>query len=193
MEFWLWLFISIAIGIIIYIIKYSNIVKKQKLIESHLSSLPEFSSTQQIVSCDGNSGIAIDESQEMVCLIVNNINIVSERIISYKDIISVEIFEDNASIAKTIRTSQIGGAVAGGLLFGGVGAIIGGLSGKTETSKKIKRVDLRLVINDKKNPLHDVVLMDAELGTTTYNEAIKKARHWHAVMEIIIKQDNMET
>lgn len=53
---------------------------------------------------------------------------------------------ENTRNLRNVR--QIGGVVVGGLLLGGVGAIIGGLSGKTETSGKISRIDLRLIVNE---------------------------------------------
>jgi hypothetical protein len=194
MEFWTWAFIIIATGIIVGIAQARATNNKKKDMESRLNALPDFSPTQQVMGCDVNSGLAIDEPRKKICLITNSAGGVSERIISYKDIFSAELFEDGTSITKTVRSSQVGGAVVGGLLLGGVGAIIGGLSGKTETSGKIKCIDLRLIVNDTNAPLHDVAFMNVEdkKDGFYYTQAIQQARRWHGIVEVLIKRANAE-
>lgn len=194
MDFGTWVFIFIAVVLVIGVAQVINTSNKKEEMELKLKSLPEFYPTQQVMGCDGNSGLAVDEPRKKICLITNNGTIVSQRIISYKDIFSVEIFEDGTSVTKTMRSSQIGGAVVGGFLLGGVGAIIGGLSGKTETSGKIKRIALRLIVNDTNAPLHDVAFMNIEgkKDGTIYTHAIQLARRWHGIVEVLIKRADAE-
>lgn len=194
MGFWTWVFIVIAIGVIGGIAQIIAINIRKRNMKSRLKALPDFSPTQQIIGCDGNSGIAIDESQKKICLIINRGAFISERIISYKDIFSIELFEDGTPITRTVRSSQIGSAVVGGLVLGGVGAIVGGLSGKTETSGKIKRIDLRLIVNDTEAPLHDVAFMNVEnkRDSILYTQAIQQARHWHGIVEVLIRRADAE-
>jgi hypothetical protein len=194
MGFWTWVFISIAAAGVIAIVQEINTSKKKQEMESKLKSLPNFNPTQQIMGCDGNSGLAVDEPRKKICLITNNGVSVSQRVIDYKDILSVELFEDGTSVTKTVRSSQIGGAVVGGLLLGGVGALVGGLSGKTETSGKIKRIDLRLIVNDTNAPLHDVAFMNVEgkKDGIIYTQAIQVARRWHGIVEVLIKRADSE-
>jgi hypothetical protein len=45
-----------------------------------------------------------------------------------KNILAVELVIDNETVSRVSRSHQLGGALAGGLLAGGAGAIIGGLS-----------------------------------------------------------------
>lgn len=189
-----WAFIIIAVATALVIAQFIATNNKKKEMEFRLNALPDFHPTQQVMGCDGNSGIAVDEPRKKICLISNNGAAVSERIISYKDIFSVELFEDGTSITRTVRTSQIGGAIVGGFVFGEAGAIIGGLSGKTETSAKIKRVDLRLIVNDTQAPLHDVAFMniDGKKGGIIYSQAIQQARHWHGIVEVLIQRADAE-
>jgi hypothetical protein len=185
MGFWSWVFI-IAIGVsIIPIAQVIVTNNKKKDMKSHLDILPDFLPTQQFMGCDGNSGIAVDEPRGKICLIINSGVGVSKRIIPFKDIISVELFEDGTSITKTDRSSQIANAVVGGIVLGGVGAIIGGATGKTETSGKNKRVDLRIIVNDIKAPLHDVAFknVEDEKGGRIYSQAIQQARYWHGLFK----------
>lgn len=194
MEFWFWviIFFSIIIGAVWIQTAYTN-NKKQEM-ESSLVSRNDFNASQKFMGVDGRSGIAIDEAKKIICLITNINSSVHQRIISYTDIISVELFEDGNSITKTSRTSQAGGLLVGGLLLGGVGAIVGGLSGKTKTTEKIQKIDLRLIVNDVSQPLHDIAFMNVEgnKGGIIHNFALQNARHWHGVIEVLIKEADGE-
>jgi len=77
----------------------------------------------------------------------------SARTFSYKDILESEVIIDGETVTKTSRTSQVGGAILGGIFAGGVGAVIGGLSGKTASKEKVKTIQLKIIVNDIKNPL----------------------------------------
>ena len=94
MGFWNWVFIIIAAAVIIAIVQAINTSKRKQAMESKLKSLPDFHPTQQIMGCDGNSGLAVDEQRKKLCLITNNSASVSQRVIYYKDIFSVELFAD---------------------------------------------------------------------------------------------------
>ena len=194
MEGWiLWILILVFI-VIAGVVQIKNSKNKEEAMKSSVNSLQDFTPTQQVMGVDGKSGLAVDEPNKKVCLITNNGTTVSQRIISYYDILSVELFEDTTSITKTVRSSQIGGAVVGGIIFGGVGAVVGGLSGKIKTSGKIKRIDLRLIVNDTKAPLHDIAFLDVEVKKDgfLYNLAIQAARLWHGIIEVLIKRADAE-
>jgi hypothetical protein len=182
--------VAVIIGVIIQV---ANTNQKKKTMEDAIKALPEFSVSQQIMSCDGSSGIAVDQGRKKICLIANTMS-TSNRIVSYKDILSVELFEDGDSITKTSRSSQVGGALVGGLLLGGAGAIIGGLSGKTRTSDKVKQIDLRIIVNDPNTPLHDIKFLNLESkkDSVIYKNAMQSARHWHGVLEVLIKSADSE-
>lgn len=188
------MFLFIAAIVVGAIAQAINTSKRKQEMESKLKSLRDFNSTQKVIGCDGNSGLAVDEKRKKICLITNNGASVSQRVVYYKDIFSVELFEDGTSVTKTVRSSQIGGAAVGGLLFGGVGALVGGLCGKTETSEKIKRIDLRLIVNDTNAPLHDVTFMNVEgkKDGIIYTQAIQVARRWHGIVEVLIKRADSE-
>jgi hypothetical protein len=162
--------------------------------EKKLNELTDFSASQKIMGCDGASGFAIDEGRKKIGLITNQLNVVSIRVVSYRDLISSEIFEDGSTITRTSRNSQLGGALIGGIALGGIGAIIGGLSGNTRTSGKIKRVDLRLIVNDTQKPVHDVTFQNLEgnAGGLIHQAALNQARHWHSLCEVLIKRADIE-
>ncbi|MEQ1635932.1 MAG: SHOCT domain-containing protein [Methylococcales bacterium] len=135
--------------------------------------------------------------EKKMCLITTGDKFDSWRIIPYKDVLSVELFEDGNSITKAVRSSQIGSAALGGLLLGGVGAIVGGLSGKTKSSTTTNRIELRLIVNEVNNPLHDVIFLNVEAKKKDklYIKSMQLARRWHGIIEVILKQteDGKET
>lgn len=196
MGFFGWLTIIIFIIIIIAIINRNIIADKKSTMESKVASMADFNPTQQFIGNDGHSGIAIDEDRKKVCLITHlyGNNMVNTEVLSYQDLISSEVFEDEKTITSTSRSSQIGGALVGGIAFGGVGAIIGGLSGKTTSTQKPKRIDLRITVNRTASPIHDVNFMNIETEREgiIYTVALQQARHWHGLISILIRQADEE-
>lgn len=190
---WIILFISIAVGTVIQQIinrvkKNKQIVEQLDKIDQQLNRLSNFKVSQGIIGEDCASGIALDEGRNKVCLITNNSGRVYLEVINYQDILSSEIYENGQTVTKVSRTSQIGGAIVGGLAFGGVGAIIGGLSGKTTSSDEVHAIGLRLTINNTKDPIHDVYLGNEE----SYEQATENVRHWHGLISVLIKRADEE-
>lgn len=165
---------------------------KKRSITSRFESISNFAPTHSFTATDGNSGIAIDHDRKKVCLLTYRDGSIVDRVVSYKDILSVEVYEDGKSVTKTSRTSQLGGVAIGAVALGGVGAIIGGLSGKTTSSKKTEHVELRLMINDSREPLHDIVFLHNKEGLLDSKQAILKARTWHGRLEVLIKEADQQ-
>lgn len=193
MDFSTWIIVMVVAVVGIVVLQLVVTSRKKDRMESSLRAVPGFNATQKVLGCDGNTGLAVDEAKQMVCLLSSN-EAQPHRTISYKDILSAEIFEDGSSITKTARASQVGGAIVGGLMLGGVGAIIGGLSGKTVTTGKVKQVELRLTINDTNAPLHDIAFMNTEgaKGGIVYTAAIQQARRWLGIIDVLIKAADAE-
>jgi len=184
---WLALFVTVVIIIstAFWVIRSGNQARKQ--LESVIRSLPNFTPIHLFVGEDARTGIGIDESSKKVCLAIDSGN---GHLVSYSDILSCQIVEDGSTVTMASRGSQIGGAIVGTLLFGGVGAIIGGLSGKTTQHHEVSRIDLELIINNTRYPRHVVNFLDIKTGKDSilYKAAIEKARNWYALVEVIIKQ-----
>lgn len=180
------LIVIVVVGVIFQIAMAAS---NKKALANGLSLIPNFTASHQVLGVDGIMGIAIDEQREKVCLLSLLRNPIS-KVIDSSALISAEIFEDGSSITKTSRASQVGGALVGGIALGGVGAIIGGLTGKTKTTEKVKRIELRLTVDDTTTPLHDVVLMNVECekGGFIYNAAMQQARVWIGLIDVLIRR-----
>ncbi|HHF0348760.1 TPA: hypothetical protein ACPJYY_000015 [Haemophilus influenzae] len=148
--------------------------------------------------------VAVDRELENICLIeLNNIpkglEDNSEKTFKYlkaDDILQVELFEGGNSVTSSSRS--IGGAVVGGALFGGVGAIVGGLGSSTKSSETVNKIQIRLVVNDKTNPIYDIDFLSVEIDKNElpfiYESISKQARTWYGYFEVMINnaKDNVE-
>lgn len=181
----------------IFLLISSSINSRNKLISdmtARLDSVPLFTATQHIFSTDYKTGLAIDEKKKKICLLEHDGEKSLTHVFLYEDLLTSEIHEDGNTITQSVRMSQAGSALVGGLLFGGVGAVVGGLSGKTQTSSKIKSIDLRITVADTKKPIYDINILNTEVSKEdiAYKSAMKNARHWHGLIAVLIKQADAE-
>lgn len=180
MELFFVLFI--LVGVLVLALIFGNIADNRIALDEYFSKLKNFTVTQKL---DGlglpATGIAVDEKLKKICLFSSSNKKVNAKIYPYKDILSSEIIKDGVSITKTSRSSQLGHALIGGLAFGGVGAIIGGLTGKTKTTEAAKSFDLCITVNDTEKPVHCITIIH-----------IEQAKHFHGLLQVFIKQADSE-
>jgi uncharacterized membrane protein len=135
--------------------------------------------------------ISIDENSKKIAFIDGE----KYRVYNYRDILSTELLIDGDEVIKTSRTSQIGGALIGGVLAGGVGAIIGGLSAEQTKESKVSRVDVLVVVNDTRNPTFVLNFFnkdDTDLGFAHDKDWIKseigQAEELQRLISVLIRQ-----
>lgn len=191
---WTFIILVCTAVVLVVVISIMQETKNKQRVLDFLNELNNFKASQYLTDKNFTCGIALDETKEEICLWTYGINF-AERRLKYKDILSVEVIQNDISIMTTNRTSQIGGALVGGVLLGGIGAVVGALSGKKETTdSKVRNLSLVLTINDIKNPIFKVVVLDAELSTDgwVYKAHKQSIDHWHGVFDVIIKQVDSE-
>lgn len=101
---------------------------------------------------------------------------------------------DGKTITKTSRGSQALGMAVGGVLGGGLGLLIGGLTASTSETKKIKNVSLKLLMNDLTTPVHEVGLIGVSpaTGYEPLNLALTQAEEWDNLLKIVLFQGKEE-
>lgn len=111
------------------------------------------------------------------------------KVLSYEDLVDVEIVKNGSSLTVTDRLSQIGGAAVGGVLLGGAGLLLGGLSGRKHQIEKIHSLSLRLYLRDMDYPVHEVPLFVSE-GTLANHPSVTAAARslteWHGRLMAIL-------
>lgn len=142
--------------------------------------------------------IAFKESDSLVKIYQLNRNEhIEEYTIPFSNIIESEITLDNQIICKVSKT----GIVAGGMLAGGIGAAIGGLSASSIQNEMVKSVTLKITVEDLSKPIHYIDFLPTQ-EVEGYNsqgykkdnniiqQALKNAEYWHGVIDVIIKKAN---
>lgn len=192
--------ISIPLGIAV-ICNYVKSIKRKKA-DLILSQITEFDVSRKHYG--DNVLVALDKDLEKIC-IIDFKKALSElskekanvrqyfRFIKPIDILKIELFEDGNSVNSSTRS--IGRAILGGALFGGVGAIVGGLGGSSESKSTANTIEIRLIINDKEDPICDIDFLDMkshvgiEKTSKVYISCSKEARIWYGYFEIILKNN----
>jgi hypothetical protein len=191
MEIWGYVLLFVVFIGIVIILNSLTLSSKKNAIQKRLESLEDFQTTQQVMSLDGSTGIAIDESRKKVCLLVVPEAGVISRVFSYKDLLSSEIHEDGIMLTKTNRMSQLGSALIGGLVFGPLGTVIGGVTGSTRATNKVRGLELRITVNDTQNPFH-VIKFNFGIAVSQqnmlYKESLEQAQHWHNLIAVLIRR-----
>lgn len=177
--------------------------RKAEATEATVRTRRDFAPSDVYLSVQDQSGIAIDlENNKLMILRAR-----AQHIIGFKQLISVELVEDNVSLVKTSRGSQLAGVIVGGVLAGGVGAVIGGLSGSKRSSETVRKISLQIVTDDFNKPNHEVTFLDwllnfdpslkVDLANSgkglskddpLYKEALEKANLWHSRLTTIMKR-----
>jgi hypothetical protein len=96
----------------------------------------------------------------------------------FSRITAIEVVENGATVTHTNRGSQLLGAVAGGALLGGVGALIGGLSGSSRSLSRVRSLSLKITIDDRVNPVWLISFFNdpSEKGSDPGSSLVTKER-----------------
>ena len=70
----------------------------------------------------------------------------SHEIFNYADIIEVSYEENGNQLYTKSAGRTVGGAIVGGVLMGGAGAVVGGLSGASKQNKEVKSIDIKILL-----------------------------------------------
>lgn len=84
--------------------------------------------------------LEIDEDNKLLKIPCNFLS----PILKFNDILDFELIENGNSISK----GGLGSAVAGGILFGGVGAVVGGIVGSKKIIQEITEFSIKIITKD---------------------------------------------
>ncbi len=111
----------------------------------------------------------------------------------FDEVIDYEVIEDGDTITK----GGVGSAIAGGALFGGAGAVVGGVTGKKKSKTVMKTLDIKVSLKNKyrKHLTISFVpsLIEFKSGSIQYNTAHTQASQVASVFDDIIASCNNST
>lgn len=141
-----------------------------------------------VFSLDNKLSLLFDDKHQKIYFI----NLDKVKQYSYSDILESRIVENKESITVTSRGSQIGGALLGGIIAGGIGAIIGGLSGSKHNINKIDSLELYIIVNDTIQPIQKISFLKNDNGMSPkdkkYIEIKNRVEHWHSLISVLIRR-----
>lgn len=184
------LVLFVILGLFVSANASGNKEKMNSLLESkptHPSEL-SFKSTDTYLEQYGENGIAVDGINRRFAFLSPQM----KTVVSYGQIVQSEVCVDSEIIIKTDRTGQIGGAMLGGMLTGGVGALIGALGAKKKQVKNIRRVELKIIVSGNYKSTY-IILFGSGSGFIA-EHAIRDASKWHDLLSVAIKEhsDSMQ-
>jgi len=109
----------------------------------------------------------------------------SPIIYSFDKISEFELLEDGNSITK----GGLGRALVGGALFGGVGAIVGGVTGGKKTKQLVNKLQIKITTNDMSNPAIYINLISGPTKTQSmiYKSSYNAAQEILSILTVITK------
>ncbi len=109
------------------------------------------------------------------------------RIYSYNDVLDFALLEDGGSINK----GGLGRAVAGGVLFGGVGAVVGGVTGIKKSKPVCSSLKIKITLNDMSHPAEYINFISSETkkSSFTYKTCEKSAQDIMSLLQVMCSQN----
>lgn len=104
----------------------------------------------------------------------------------YDQIVDFELLEDGESITK----GGLGRAVVGGVLFGGVGAVVGGVTGGKKTKGVCNSLKIKLTIqNDYRQTAYiDFISAQTAKDSSVYKSATDKAQEALSALQLVVNK-----
>ena len=153
--------IIVVIGIIfvVFMVLNANDANKRKVtqekVTSLLNSARDFNTTRTL-GISGDLVLLINDVDKQICILRPQF----KKVISFDQVMDVEYIVNEETIASKSTLRTVGGAIIGGVIAGGAGAIIGGLSGKTKTENLISKISVKVSIRDIEIPALNITYFD---------------------------------
>lgn len=116
------------------------------------------------------------------------VNRKNSTVYNFSDISSFELLEDGSSITK----GGLGSAIAGGLLFGGVGAIVGGLVGSKKNKAICNNLSIKITLKNMSNPVVYIKFIRTETkkDSFAYKTLFQQAQECLSILQLMYNEVN---
>ena len=160
---------------------------------------PGFNPSLAYMEKYGETGIAYDEGQKLLCVLHQGKN--QSQVVSPASILAAAILEDGILLGKSARTDEQGKALLSTMLTEEIKTMFQGVTeaSGTTTDGGIKptsqTLELKILINDPDNPVQVInfLSMEAKKGGLIYNEASAHAKNWQELVSFLIRQAGRTT
>ena len=161
-----WLFIIFGVGVLIS--EVLKMIKTEKKAAAKFAELlTAHPGSKVAVSADDFSYCVVDFQKKQIILGLAEPKIslrgsaaLYEKAYAFDQIAKVELLKDGTTVTRTNRGSQAVGVAVGALALGGVGAVIGGLSGSSTATERVRRISLAVYVDDPNMPIHKITFFN---------------------------------
>lgn len=180
----------VVVAVIFSIFQSRKRNQKKSDMMQQLVAIEGFIPSQQWMGKDAKSGIAIDENTQTIGLVRDNDGSLVTGTFSYQDILASEVLEDNQVVLKTSRKNRAGRIKLNELGLGSMDTKGGIGTWEPLSSEIIRSVTLRITVNSATQPFHEVsfMILEGKKQAHAYSIAMKNAKHWHALLEALMRQ-----
>lgn len=122
--------------------------------------------------------IYVDDKHKKWCLPKSK---QSKAIYNYSDILDYELIENGG----TVTSGSLGRAIAGGLAYGNLGAVIGGMTGKQKPT--CDKLQIKITVKDIKHPALFIDFIDYEVkkDSLIYKDCINSAQEIISLLQLM--------
>lgn len=120
----------------------------------------------------------VDDVNKMWCVPCSK---ESKAVYKFSDLIDFELIENG----NTVTSGSLGRAIAGNIMFGGMGAVIGGMTGKQKQT--CNKLQIKITVKDLKHPALFITFIDFETKKdgVIYRETIKSVEEIASLLQVI--------
>lgn len=102
---------------------------------------------------------------------------------SFDDLVSYELIEDDS----LVTSGGVGQALIGGAVFGGFGAVAGGITAKRTQKRKVESLYIKVTLNDFSNPciMIPLITKPTKTNSTEYKNAFILSQQILSIFDVI--------
>jgi len=142
------------------------------------------------------NGVGFDMERNRMVVQYTEYGVKSRRVIQGEEILGVRVLEAaGATHTKTSGSSMVGRAVLGGMMFGGVGAMIGGNTAKQTSTGTVSGIEVLITTQVDGFQLVSIPILASEhrADSSTVNHYRKVAAVWVSRVDTILRQCAQQT
>lgn len=142
----------------------------------------------------GSYSFIMDDYFNVIIIITSN----WYKVFNYSDIINVSYEENGKQLYSKSSARTVGGAIVGGVLMGGAGAVVGGLSGGSKVNKEVTEMNVKIVLRSTSQPICILQYKDIkkilntknDIDNQLYTNYLKNAIQAKDLLSVIIDKSN---
>lgn len=177
---WLIVIMVIVMFIVIAVHSSQEIDQRNETHSRIMNGRNDFSPTKELRSTSVDHAVYIDEKNKKVMFVVLSKD--TRTTFNFDELIECSILEDGS----TVQSGSAGRAIAGGIVAGGIGAVVGASAGK---SKPITlSLSVRVVTTNIQNALYEIPIITykTKRDSDTYKRKMQFAQEIYATLVSIM-------